>query len=202
MAGLATLPCIVDDRPISAGELLAMQMVENCLREDLKPVEQAKAFRALMNLNGWSGNQLAKELGIAQSGVAQTLKLLDLPDMVQAAVDTGELPASTAYEISKVADPVERTELAERIVSERLTRAETAEAVKAVKAATEHAGEKGRGAGKAKAKKVTERVFKAAGGKVTLENRRGLDDELTRAMLAEALDQVEARLRSRSQDAA
>ena len=79
MAGLATLPCVVDDRPATPGELLAMQMVENCLREDLKPVEQAKAFRTLMDLNGWSGNQLAKELGVSQSGVVQALALLDLP---------------------------------------------------------------------------------------------------------------------------
>jgi ParB family chromosome partitioning protein len=199
MAGLATLPCVVDDRPATAGELLAMQMVENCLREDLKPIEQAKAFRALMDLNGWSGNQLAKELGVAQSGVAQALALLELPAPVQTAVDNGELPPSTAYEITKVEDPVEQAELAARVVSERLTRAET---VEAVKASAKPARAKGRGA-KGKARKVTSHVLRTgAGPRVTVEFKRGLDDTLIRTALVEALAQVDARLSAGSPEAA
>ena len=47
MAGMAAMSCVVVDRPIPPGELLALQCVENLLREDLRPVEEAKAFRTL-----------------------------------------------------------------------------------------------------------------------------------------------------------
>jgi ParB family chromosome partitioning protein len=187
MAGLASLPCVVDDRPATPGELLAMQMVENCLREDLKPIEQAKAFRALMDLNGWSGNQLAKELGVAQSGVVQALALLELPAPVQAAVDNGNLPASTAYTITALKDPAAQTELAARVVTERLSRAETAEAVRKVVSRPEG---KGRGA---KPRKVTSRVIKtSSGAKVTVERTKGLDDAAVEVALEEALAALRA----------
>jgi len=199
MAGLATMPCVVDDRPATAGELLAVQMVENCLREDLKPVEQAKAFRALMGLNAWSGNQLAKELGISQSGVVQALALLDLPAPVQSAVDNGELPASTAYAIAGMADPTAQADLAERAVTERLSRADVVEAVRRTAGRADRA--KGRGVA-GKPKKVTSRTMKTTGGaKVTVERAKGLDDAGTVDALRDALRQAEQRLEGR-QDAA
>ena len=58
-------------RPVEPGELLAFQLVENALREDLKPIEQAKAYRRLMDRHGWSGSQLAKELAVAQPTVVR-----------------------------------------------------------------------------------------------------------------------------------
>jgi ParB family chromosome partitioning protein len=188
MAGLATLPCVVDDRPATPGELLAMQMVENCLREDLKPIEQAKAFRALMDLNGWSGNQLAKELGVAQSGVVQTLALLELPTLVQAAVDGGTIPASTAYALTALEDSAAQTELAARVVAEGLSRAETAEVVR--RAAGRAGGARGKGRG-AKPRKLTSRVLKtSSGAKITVERTKGLDDAIIEAALEEALAAV------------
>ena len=101
-AGLTTLTCIVDDGAMSAAERLAVQVTENLLREDLTPIEKARAYRALMDLNGWSGNQLARELGVAQSGVVQALALLELPEPIQAQVDRGVLAPSVAYEVSRL----------------------------------------------------------------------------------------------------
>ena len=93
IAGIATMSCVVSEGPIDAGELLALQLVENCLREDLRPIEQAKAFKSLMDRNGWSGNQAAKALGIAQPTVVRALALLDLPEPVQDQVEQGTLAA-------------------------------------------------------------------------------------------------------------
>jgi ParB family chromosome partitioning protein len=134
MAGLATLSCVVADGEMDAGELLAIQLVENCVREDLKPIEQAHAYRTLMERMGWSGNRLAQELGIAQSSVVHALALLELPDGVQERVEGGTLAPSTAYEISKAPDRETQVALADAAVSEGLTRAEVAEFVQAVKA--------------------------------------------------------------------
>jgi ParB family chromosome partitioning protein len=124
MAGLPTMSCIIVDRPLDPGELLAIQLVENCLREDLKPIEQAKAFKSLMETNSWSGNQLARELAIPQPSVVRALRLLELPGTVQDQVEQGALPPATAYEIGKLADPDEQCEVAARAVAEGISRAD------------------------------------------------------------------------------
>ena len=190
MAGLATMSCVVIDRPIPPGELLALQCVENLLREDLRPVEQARAFRTLMEVNGWSGNQLAKELGVSQPAVVAALKLLSLPAPVQELVEGGELPASSASAIAALEDPDAQAEVAARVVSDGLSRAETVEAVR-------RAGRSpGKGTGaKPKARKMTERVIRtAAGTKLTIENRKGLDVASILAALDEAREKIRVEL--------
>jgi ParB family chromosome partitioning protein len=118
MAGLATVTAIVAEGEIPPAELLAMQLVENCLREDLRPVEQARAYRSLMDANGWSIRQLAGELALDHSGVAKTLALLELPGPVQQEVDRGGLPPAAGYELSKLDDPAAQEELGRRAVEE------------------------------------------------------------------------------------
>ena len=108
MAGLTTMSCVIMDGPISSAELLSLQLVENLVREDLKPIEQAKAFRAAMDLNGWSTHDVARELAVDQSSVVRALKLLDLPAAIQDQVEQGTLPPATAYEVSKLEDPDEQ----------------------------------------------------------------------------------------------
>ena len=186
MAGSTTMSCVIMDGPISTAELLSLQLVENLVREDLKPIEQAKAFRAAMDLNGWSTHDVARELAVDQSSVVRALKLLDLPATVQDQVEQGTLPPATAYEVSKLEDPDDQAALAARVVNEGLSRAETVEAVR--RASGRPAKGKGRGA-----HRPTTRVFRrAAGCTVTVENGRGLDTALTRAALAEAMARLDA----------
>jgi ParB family chromosome partitioning protein len=133
-AGLATLSCVVHQGPVDAGERLALMLIENAVREDLKPIEQAKAFRRLQELYGWSGNQLAKELAVPQPAVVHALALLRLPDDVQTKVEAGELAPRTAYEISKLDDDAGQAALAVQAVAEHMTGEQVAVAVKAKKA--------------------------------------------------------------------
>ena len=79
MAGIALAGAVVVEGPIPPADLLAIQLVENCLREDLKPIEQARAFKALMEQNGWSARQVARELSIDHTGVARALAPADAP---------------------------------------------------------------------------------------------------------------------------
>ena len=134
MAGLATITAIVADEPADAGELLADQLVENCLREDLKPIEQARAYRRLMDLRGWSGNRLAQELAIAQGTVSRALSLLDLPRGLRDRVEQGALSPSVAHEVAKLDDPSAQVEVAEAAISGKMTR-------EAVRSAVREAGE-------------------------------------------------------------
>jgi ParB family chromosome partitioning protein len=186
MAGLTSMSCVIMDGPISPAELLSLQLVENMVREDLAPIEQARAFRAVMDLNGWSTHDVARELAVDQSSVVRALKLLDLPAVVQEQVEHGTLPPATAYEVSKLDDPDAQAALAARVVAERLSRAETVQAVR--RASGRPARGKGRGG-----RKPTTRIFRrVAGCTVTVENGRGLDVAMIRAALAEATARLDA----------
>jgi ParB family chromosome partitioning protein len=134
MAGLDKLSCVIHEGALTEEEKLAMQLVENALRTDLKPVEQARAYRRLMDAKGYSTRDLAAELHIAQTSVVRTLALLDLPADLQVRVEGGELAATVAAELSKIADPTIQAEVAEAVVTEGLTRTEVTELVQAVKA--------------------------------------------------------------------
>jgi ParB family chromosome partitioning protein len=182
LAGLPTLSCVIHDGPVAPGELLALQLIENCVREDLKPVEQARAFRALMERNTWSGNQLAKALGIPQPSVVRALALLELPSAVQEKVEQGTLAPATAYEISKVADRAVQEVLAERVVQSGLTRSETIDAVR-------KSGRRSRGA---KPRKPTVRVIRTSGAKITVEFKKAAGDAEVLAALREAAARLEA----------
>jgi len=134
MAGLDKLSCVIHEGALAEAEKLAMQLVENALRTDLKPVEQARAYRRLMDAKGYSTRDLAAELHIAQTSVVRALALLDLPADVQVRVEGGELAATVAAELSKIDDPTIQAEVAEAVVAEGLTRNEVTELVQAVKA--------------------------------------------------------------------
>jgi ParB family chromosome partitioning protein len=120
-AGLGTIDCVFVEGEISRGELLAQQLIENLLREDLRPVEEARAFRELLALNGWTGKQLAQALRIPPSKVTRSLALLDLPGDLQERVEAGELAARSAYEIAKLDGDGERRALADAVRQRGLT---------------------------------------------------------------------------------
>jgi ParB family chromosome partitioning protein len=84
LAGLERIPAIV--RQLADREQLEIALVENLQREDLGPMEEAHAFRALLDDFGMSQDDVATRVGRARSTVANTLRLLDLDPRVQAAV--------------------------------------------------------------------------------------------------------------------
>jgi len=101
-AGLPTIDCYFQNDDLDSSVVLEQQLIENLLREDLKPMEQARGFAALMELNDWTGKQVANSLHVAPSTVSRALALLDLPPEVQDRVSRGEIAARAAYEITKL----------------------------------------------------------------------------------------------------
>jgi ParB family chromosome partitioning protein len=146
VAGLETVDCCFDDREPSDAEILELQMIENLLRDDLSPIEQARGFSALMELHGWNGKQVAESLHIPTSTVSRALALLDLPKDIQQKVNAGEIAARSAYEISKVADDQQRRQLAE-MATEGMTLDETREAVRKQRGKKNRTRKKGHPAG-------------------------------------------------------
>ncbi len=114
-AGLESIACIVVPGTATPEDILEDQLIENCLREDLKPIEQARAYQSLMQRLGISQRALAEKLAISQGQIMQSLKLLELPEAIRASIDEGKVAPSIGYEITKVADPDEQIELAELV---------------------------------------------------------------------------------------
>lgn len=130
IAGIATMECVVENRDLTPEEVLQDQVVENCLREDLKPIEQARAFRRLMMAKGWTLRQIGQELHLAHATVVKALALLELPEAVQELVERGAVKPATAYEIGKAESREQQVALAARVVAEGLTRDQVTSAVK------------------------------------------------------------------------
>ena len=101
-AGLKTIDCNFEEQPLSQTQILEEQLIENLLRANLKPVEEAHSFRKLIELNGWTGNQLAMALSISPTRVSRALALLKLPDETRARIDSGKISARAGYELSRL----------------------------------------------------------------------------------------------------
>ncbi|HET7052232.1 MAG TPA: ParB/RepB/Spo0J family partition protein [Solirubrobacteraceae bacterium] len=90
IAGEATIPALVDDALDQAGSL-ELALIENIVREDLSPIEQARTFSVLLDDLRMTSAILAKRIGRSRADIANTMRLLDLPDDVVAMIDTGAL---------------------------------------------------------------------------------------------------------------
>ena len=101
LAGLAELECVISDGDQTQAEILRDQVIENALREDLKPTEQGKAFSDLMKQEGFNAKELAKYLCVAPSTISRRLAVLDLPEELQTKVDDGDLSIKDAIAAAK-----------------------------------------------------------------------------------------------------
>ena len=114
-ARLHRVPVVV--RELGDAEILEAALIENIQREDLSPLEEAAAYRRLIDRFGHTQEALGEHVGKSRSHVANTLRLLGLPDPVKALLAEGALTAGHARALLVAADAVA---LAERVVAERL----------------------------------------------------------------------------------
>jgi ParB family chromosome partitioning protein len=149
-AGLPTLICVEVKGAPTPEEVLEDQLVENCVREDLKPIEQARAFKALLERRGYSYRQLGEALSISHQAVVRAMALLELPADLQEKVDAGMVPASAAAEAARIGDESEQRAIIARVESGDMTRDEVTRAVRERKSGP--AGRQGRGGGKGRSR--------------------------------------------------
>jgi len=118
-AGVATLPAVVRD--VEDRESLLLGLVENVARENLSPVEEARAYASLVDEFELSLGDVAETVGRSKSAVSNRLRLLDLPEDVLWMLARGELTEGHARAILSLPDDAARRRLAKRIVEEGLT---------------------------------------------------------------------------------
>ena len=114
MAGLETIPALV--RRLSPQQAAEMTVLENVVREDLNPIEQAHAFKVLSQEFKLTQVQIAQRIGVSRESVANYMRLLRLPGKVMDYVAHGELSFSEARELLALENPEHILELAEEVV--------------------------------------------------------------------------------------
>jgi len=129
-AGLDEIPAVIieaDDRKV-----MELGLIENLQREDLNPAEEARGYRTLMEDYGLTQEQLAQRMGKSRPAVANTLRLLALPDSVLELVETGELSAGHARAILPLPSPEAQLVCAKKVVEGQLSVRQTEALVKAL----------------------------------------------------------------------
>ena len=117
--GWKSIPAYVRD--VSDEQLLSLALVENLQRADLNPIEEAEGYRQLINEFGLAHQQVAQAVGKDRSTITNALRLLALPEEVQRLVRDGALTLGHARALLGVPPGTPLTELAQRVVAQRLS---------------------------------------------------------------------------------
>lgn len=115
MAGLTRIPAVI--REATDAETLELALVENLLREDLNPMEEAEAYHRLLSEFAWTQEDLGQRVGKDRSSVANCLRLLKLPELIQADLRAGRLTMGHARALLSLASPAEQLRLREEILA-------------------------------------------------------------------------------------
>jgi len=118
MAGRDTIPALV--RRLSPQQAAEMTVLENVVREDLNPIEQAEAYRVLSQEFNLTQMQIAERIGVARESVANHLRLLRLPEVIKEHVAYGRISFSQAREILALENPEHILMVAEDLLLGRL----------------------------------------------------------------------------------
>ena len=119
LAGLETIPAIVKD--FSDEEMMQIALLENLQRENLTSIEEAKAYKSIIESMNITQDELAKKVGKSRSHVTNILGLLKLPASVQDMVLYNKLSMGHARVLSKLDDPKTIEDLAQRVITEDLS---------------------------------------------------------------------------------
>ena len=130
--GLRVIPAIIRNVDLER-EKLELAVIENLQREDLNAVEMARAFQRLQEEFRMTQREIAAKLGKSRETVANTVRLLDLPEYIQDAIQKGNLSESHARFLLAVEDPAAQRQLFDDIAEHGLTVRDVKERVKAVR---------------------------------------------------------------------
>ncbi len=128
LAGFESIPALI--RKFDDLQMLQMSIIENIQREDLNALEEAQSFNRLTKDFGLTHEKVAEAIGKSRTAVANTLRLLKLPEEVREEISEGRLSRGHAIALLGLQSPSEQTALCKNIVSEGLSVRETEKLVK------------------------------------------------------------------------
>jgi ParB family chromosome partitioning protein len=178
LAGVPKVPAIVKD--VKDADSLRLALVENIQREDLNAIEVANAYRALVATFGLTQSDLSKLIGRDRSSVANTLRLLNLPEEVQQMIVDESLTGGHARALLALPTQKDQLALARRIVGKNLSVRQTEE-----EAGLSAAKKRGAGSGKKPKEKPAQITFlenalsNHLGTRVVIDEKRGGKGKIT-----------------------
>lgn len=131
IAGLKEIPCIVGE--FTNAEVKEISIIENLQREDLTPIEEAKAIKELIDEFGWTQEVVAERLGKSRPAISNTLRLLQLAPEVIKMIEDGKLSAGHAKSLVVVTNHDAQIKLAKQVAEKKLTVRDLEQAVKSTK---------------------------------------------------------------------
>lgn len=119
MLGMSEIPAVVKE--FSDSETAQIALIENIQREDLNPIEEAAAYKELMENYNMTQEELSKTVGKSRSAIANAVRLLNMPEKVQELLRKGELSAGQAKAIAAAESEEQMVNLAERAANGQIT---------------------------------------------------------------------------------
>jgi ParB family chromosome partitioning protein len=123
LAGMTRIPVVI--RKVAQDRVLELALVENIQRKDLNPIEEARAYDLLIGQMNLSQAEVAKRVGRERSSVANSLRLLKLPDKVQKMLQDGGLTPGHAKAIVAISDSATQIRVADEVVRREMSVRET-----------------------------------------------------------------------------
>jgi ParB family chromosome partitioning protein len=186
-AGLRELPVMV--REVSEKEAFELALIENIQREDLNPIEEAEAFKRLIEEHGLTQEELAARVGKDRSTVANALRLLRLPDAIKQAIVAGQLSMGHARALLAIPDEGDLRKAAEKVMAENLSVRAAEALVQRIKS-KRLPREKREAHGSAQVKQLVEKLQRKLGAKVELKDKGGSGTLKIRYGTLQELDRV------------
>ncbi len=119
MADLEVIPAVC--REVSDADMLKLGLIENIQREDLNPIELARGYKQLIEQFHWTQEELADQVGKKRATVTNTLRLLNLPEVVQARVADGSIAMGHARALLAIDSPQKQIAACRKIVSQGMS---------------------------------------------------------------------------------
>jgi ParB family transcriptional regulator, chromosome partitioning protein len=139
LAGLDAVPAIVKDA--TSQEMLELALVENLQRADLNPLEEALAFRQLIDEFGLTQQRVAERVGKSRVAVANSVRLLRLPEEIKARLGAGEISEGHARALLQLEEAASQLQVLKRIIADNLSVRQTEDLVRRMLEAQPRRGE-------------------------------------------------------------
>lgn len=119
LAGLTKIPAII--RNLDDKEASKVALLENLQRKDLSPIEEARTYQKILEIDNMTQEELGKTMGKSQASIANKMRLLSLPDEVQEALLNEQISERHARSLLNIATPEEQIKMLNKVIQNRMT---------------------------------------------------------------------------------